>query len=260
MLSSTLNGTSHSITVFPTVTSIFPSSGSLAGGTTVSVKGMGLSHFASELVVYVGGVACDVTSSDFTSLTCVTRPRLSLADSIVKSSNLQSITSLSSMVDLLQDNISTLRSQGSPGWWVKMWNANNYYAGNVGKHDRATLSFGWHRSFTLSMFNIFGGDRWATNLGFSTNNLFYVHDAASIFIAPYTGMYTFYVGSDDVGKLYGSTKGVSVNEVLLAHNPSYVATMGNFYQYPSQISLPVALKRGQKYYLRYRNVGNNIVI
>ncbi len=68
-------------------------------------------------------------------------------------------------------------------------------------------------------------------------------------------MYTFYVGSDDVGKLYGSTKGVSVNEVLLAHNPSYVATMGNFYQYPSQISLPVALKRGQKYYLRYRNVG-----
>lgn len=67
-----LSGTPHSMFLFPSISSIFPAIGSVAGGTVLTIIGSGFSKNASRNVVYAGGERCNVISSDFTSIQCST--------------------------------------------------------------------------------------------------------------------------------------------------------------------------------------------
>lgn len=55
-----------------TATSISPSSGSLLGGTLVTISGSGFSYLPSHLQVEIGGTSCQIVSSSFSEIQCIT--------------------------------------------------------------------------------------------------------------------------------------------------------------------------------------------
>jgi hypothetical protein len=252
LFDSTLNGTVHSIVTYPTITSIKPSYGSIAGGTNVVIKGTGFSYSSSEFIVYVGGVPCDITDSHFTSILCTTRPRKTHSDTVGTGLG----ESTMSISEVFGEHINPDRARGSPGWWVKMWNIDDYYRGVDGDSNTVKLSFPWHQKFLLSMYDAFGGYSWTDIFNFNTNHQYFLQESGAVFTAPYAGYYTFFIASDDIGELYASTRGIGVDEFLLAHNPYYVADMGNYYKFSSQISDPIILQKGEVLYLRFRNVSS----
>jgi len=54
------------------VTSITPNTGSLAGGTRLSIHGNGFSNVMTRNSVTIGGSPCIITSSSYTTITCIT--------------------------------------------------------------------------------------------------------------------------------------------------------------------------------------------
>ena len=239
MYQSTPGGISYTLCVFPSVRTVQPAQGSMAGGQTVTISGSGFSNVPGDMEVYVGGQPCVVQSSDVERLTCVTTARFEATDSAI------------AYGQYLSDSvIPSVRDAGSPGWWVRVWK----YGANVAV-DGPNLEFGHREAFHLSFFDQYGSG-WPSQLGFSTSNLRYTLDAGAIFIAPYAGEYTFFITTDDRGYLYGSADGVGVREVLLCDDSTYSPT-GDFFHKPgSQRSVPVSLAKGQRLYLRFRNVRN----
>lgn len=73
--SSTIAGTPFSVAVLPVVTTVFPNTGSVAGGLKVEINGFGFSTSIDDMMVFVGGVPCDVESTSFDKVVCTTRPR-----------------------------------------------------------------------------------------------------------------------------------------------------------------------------------------
>ena len=55
-----------------TVVGISPSTGSLNGGTTVTISGSGFSYFTTHVQVLLGNCVCVVSSSSFSTITCLT--------------------------------------------------------------------------------------------------------------------------------------------------------------------------------------------
>ena len=55
-----------------TIVSISPSTGSLNGGTTVTISGSGFSYFTAHVQVLLGDCVCVVSSSSFSTITCLT--------------------------------------------------------------------------------------------------------------------------------------------------------------------------------------------
>jgi hypothetical protein len=74
----TLSGTPYSLFLFPSISSIFPAVGSVAGGTSLTISGSGFSKNITKNLVYAGGELCSVTASDFNYIKCTTSP---IADS-----------------------------------------------------------------------------------------------------------------------------------------------------------------------------------
>jgi hypothetical protein len=241
MYQSTLNGTVFNSAVYPTIFAVSPSIGSIAGGTIVTITGSGFS--SRFLEVLVGGFPCSVLTSSVDTITCRTAPRIPHSDVVDAYAN----NYLSSLMSDLQIAISP-RNTGSPGWWVKMWDR---FASRL-DDDTAILSFAWRQRFYFSMYNDYGNN-WHTRLNLNFPSMAYIQDAASVFTAPYAGYYTFYIAVDDIGYLYASSSDIEVNEVLIASNPSYVSSEW-FFKNPSQTSLPIPLAKGEKLYLRFRNV------
>ena len=68
----------NSLSIYPvlfiaaTATGIMPSSGSLLGGTLVTVSGSGFSYLPSHLDVQIGGATCHIESSSFSMIRCRT--------------------------------------------------------------------------------------------------------------------------------------------------------------------------------------------
>ena len=241
----TLVGTVYSLCVFPAIESITPDTGSLAGGTMVTIKGYGFDTIAARFVVYVGGVPCDVTSSAQNVIFCTTRP---------VSSSLSSFLTPSYQFRNPHMVWNTTRGFGSPGWWVKMWDYSSYQSNRVGIDKYAVQAFGWRDNMYMSLYYQYGSS-WPSTLGYdsTSSTYFYAADVASTFVAPYTGYYTFHICTDDVGTLYMSKVGVGIAETKLAYCSSWCSN-GNFWLFPTQISQAVPLKRGERIYLRIRTV------
>ena len=66
--------------------------------------------------------------------------------------------------------------------------------------------------------------------------------------APLTGDYTFYIAADDRGELWLSTDDNPANKELVAESYYWVAGR-DWDFYPSQVSLPIYLQAGRRYYL-----------
>ena len=69
------------LTMYLSVSSITPATGSLAGGTTLTVTGEGFSVHTADMSVSVCGEPCDIvaSASSSSSLKCVTRPSPAVA-------------------------------------------------------------------------------------------------------------------------------------------------------------------------------------
>ena len=246
---SSLHGISYSVCLLPSISSISPSLGSIGGGTTVTIKGTGFSINKDLLQVYVGGYDCQVISSDTTTISCITSPKIS-------SSTIYTLFQSNNLISTINNpNIQiSPRNQASPGWWFKVWDANDVWS-NTLQHDKINFEFGWRQKFYFSLYDYYGWNWYLT----TTTNIMaqspvYAFDAGTIFFAPFAGYYTFYVSSDDYSYLYASSDGMELNEKLLAYNPTY-STSKKFFQFPNkQISTPVPLRKGEKLYLRYRGV------
>eukprot|EP01042_Synura_sphagnicola_P001296 gene1296-1469_t len=243
---STLLGTVFSLALFPAVTSVTPAAGSIAGGTLVTINGFGFSNLPLRLTVYVAGVLCDIQSASNNFITCVTRK-----STIGNPQSLVSPYTNKFINDYLILN--STRSFGSPGWWVKMWNYNDYQNNRVGNDAYVEKSFGWRDNMCFSLYNYFGAD-WPTSLKFPYSywNYFFAADLASSVVVPYTGYYTFYVCSWGEAELYLSYVGVGDSETLLVvtYEYCYDPDMGG----KSSPSKGIALIKGQRIYLRLRCV------
>jgi hypothetical protein len=120
---------------------------------------------------------------------------------------------------------------------------------------RQGLSFGFYYSF---------GKNWPSLANYtsqSTDPLSFAADYYSVLLAPYTGIYFFYMTSDDSAKLYGKLffqekKYYSAETLLLT--TSYSADLTDFYGNGNGVngkkSIGVSLKRGDRYHLRVRLV------
>jgi hypothetical protein len=226
---STLRGTSYSLCLYPTIFSVTPSLGSYGGGTLVTITGAGFSTNKMELHVFAHGSPCLILSSTLTQIICQT-------------------TSINTSM-----NDHNPRRNGSPGWWMRVWSDKDFLSPLP---EKALLSFRWTQKFYFS-FTDYYGSTWPTS-ALEYENMFpnnrYLHDAATVFTASYSGYYQFYIASDDISYLYASDEGIEINEILLAYNPSY-ASEEKYYKNPKQqISSLIPLKRGEKLYLRFRNV------
>ncbi len=74
--------------------------------------------------------------------------------------------------------------------------------------------------------------------------------------APLTGNYTFYITSDDQSELWLSTNADPANKIKIAYLNTAVAP-GAWAIYPSQISAPVYLVKGARYYIEALHKENN---
>jgi hypothetical protein len=236
---SSLAGTVYSVCLFPSVRSVSPRVGSLGGGTLLTILGSGFTHQLSLMTVYAGGVLCDVISSTFDTLTCKTRAVDQLAN--------PSLNSLLFGQSAVTFQANSSRAFGSPGCWVKMW---TYGSANVGK-DSYAVQFPWRTGFYFSMYYEFGGSDWPTTASTGMTTLRFVADISTILVAPYSGLYTFYLSGDDVASLYGHLLSTATEDLLAS---TTYAPGNEFFYFPSQISVAVRLARGQRYALRARTV------
>ena len=244
---STLLGTVYTMCMFPAISSVSPSVGSIAGGTILTIYGFGFDSEISRYAVYAGGVPCDVLSSTDNVIRCTTRKApISLTQY------------LSPSYQFLQSNLilNTTRGYGSPGWWIKIWDYLDNTNKRVGIDRYAKMSFGWRQSMYFSFYNLYGSS-WMSNLNYVSNyyysSTYYAADTASVFIVPYTGLYTFHICTDDYSTLYISTVGIGIAETAIASCPAYCLD-GNFWLYASQISSPIPFEYGDRIYLRIRSV------
>ena len=242
---SSLAGTVHSVTVFPSVRSVSPKEGSIAGGTVLTITGSGFSRDQSELEVFAGGEPCDILTSEITEITCRTR-----SNSVVDNQ-----TALHQLMDSEENVLAETKPRaGSPGWWVKMWNYDDIVNNRVGDNDYVRMSFGWRERMYLSLYYQLGS-QWFNQLNWDSANSrgeYFEMDMASEFIAPYTGYYRFFMTTDDRGYLYASRDGVEVNEVLIARS-YYWARGGEYSKYAEQTSDMIPLDKGEVLYMRARN-------
>jgi hypothetical protein len=80
----------------PTVSAINPPRGTTAGGTVLTITGTGFSSTADENTVVIDGVACVVSASTDTTITCTTgaRPNFVKPTLVVRSNNQNAATTL----------------------------------------------------------------------------------------------------------------------------------------------------------------------
>ena len=249
MFHSSLQGTVYSVCLLPSIADVVPRHGSLGGNTIVTITGSGFSLDAGELEVYVGGLPCKVLSSDTTWIRCAT------ASQPADTAGYQEVVNTlendpSAAVTLLNSS----RKSGSAGWWCKLWNREDRSNGDVGDESAVEMQFGYRQPFYFTLEKLYGSG-WVNSLGFDTTSREYSMDSGSVFTAPYSARYTFYISSDDSAMLYGSFDGININESLLCSS-TYTASFG-FYEESSQISDTIELTKGQEYFLRSRlvNVG-----
>ena len=68
------NGTNPVISIEPEISLVTPQGGSTAGGTVVNIYGGGFSPTPEDISILVDSSSCEVLSSSFTMVTCVTPP------------------------------------------------------------------------------------------------------------------------------------------------------------------------------------------
>jgi hypothetical protein len=248
----TLTGKVYSTSLNPVISSVSPSSGSIAGGTSVKITGSGFSKDMEKLTVFVAGYICDVKSSNFEEITCVTR----------SSDIAQNVNSISSLLvnpsqpnTFLSNNhaLNSTREYGSPGWWIKMWDMSDFNSKRM-RDSNVKVSVGWKGDSFTSFFYLLKTD-WNTYFNYISNNWSpqsFASEMSTYLIAPIEGYYRFYMNADDDAFLYGTfmNKNTPVSRETLLLQTSFIG-WGNIYgNLAKQMTRDIYLKRGQRYKLR----------
>jgi len=235
-----LSGASYTLCLFPQVSKVFPSVGSVAGGTDMTIVGSGFSTNSSNNIVYVGGQRCEVIAADLNTIKC----RTVAVDE-------ESIESFKSNLGYPWKHKSP-RSYGSPGFLV---NIKQIFHNNIGIFNIADPKpFGLHQALSFSLYYDIGMN-WSSHLGYYTygdyNTQLTTADYTTILVAPYSGLYTFYIMSA-IGSatLYGSNYTATdkgVESILVSTTSNYLPNV----QLSNVVkSAGVHLTIGQRYYLR----------
>ena len=262
---SMLSGTAYNLILFPTISKVFPSRGSVAGGTLLTILGSGFNPNTSMNIVYAAGQRCNVLTADFNTLICQT----SSVENSALSSFLSSLNHFEDTVDHSEQKLSfpsshwkynTTRRYGSAGWWVRLWDWNSYQT-NRYHMSNVRVSFGLHQGMQFGLSYDVGGD-WPSKLGYSSANwnwAAFVADYSSLLVAPFTGNYFFYIMDvSDSASLFGakySVAGPVKVTLLVSSSQSSSPTFNLNYQSESiEVSSGVYLTAGERFYLRARVV------
>lgn len=72
LYTTSMSGINYLVAIYPVITGVSPSHGSLAGGTTITITGNGFNNVTNALRVVVGGVKCTVLSATVDTIKCIT--------------------------------------------------------------------------------------------------------------------------------------------------------------------------------------------
>jgi hypothetical protein len=256
---SSLSGRAYSLCLFPAIAKVAPSSGSVAGGTVLTISGSGFSTYnpatkdsINKNQVFASGQPCSVLSATVNTITCVT--------SSVQNSSLAAYIDLynreNARPSVTEWKYNSTRSFGSPGWWINVWDWSSYSSNKFPLSD-VRISFGLKQALSFGFYYDVGSN-WPTLLSYSSkgsNKYHYAADFTTVLIAPYSGNYVFYMDSDDDAILFGSrylydtsfrNDGIG-NEVQLLS--TRYSPRGSFFK---SLDGSLHLERGDKYHLRVR--------
>ena len=249
-----LSGAPYNFILFPNIGSVYPTLGSLAGGAVLTIKGSGFSTNVSNNIVYASGQRCDVLSADFNTISCQTRSVE--ADSM---SSFMSDIQIEDGLPIAPSNTrwkyNSTRSYGSAGWWVKLWDWDAYNA-NKFPNSAVRRSFALHQGMSFGL-NYDVGSDWAGQLGYSSrswDSRAFVADYSTLLVAPFTGVYYFYVMNvDNSVSLYGAPQDSNEEKLLVSATYSYIDSTDRSV---IRESAGVHLSAGDRYSLRARLINS----
>ncbi|HEX3800100.1 MAG TPA: lamin tail domain-containing protein [Verrucomicrobiae bacterium] len=131
------------------------------------------------------------------------------------------------------------------GIYRQLWtNLNANIGSSLSVLTNTSLNPFWPNNPTAAFTKVFTNFETEVNTGM--NN--YGERLRTFVIPPTNGNYTFWIASDDTSQLFLSTDETATNKVLIAQNTGYTDSR-QWTKYPSQVSTPIALRAGYRYYL-----------
>lgn len=240
-----MTGTVFTVALQPSINEVSPASGSIGGGTLLTIRGSGFSKDMSRMTVLAAGRPCEIVTADYEEITCITQE-----GNVTEFSQLVRKSASGVPSFLKTANGTSLRNVGSSGWWVKMWSMADF------QNNRLTdpfvdLQFAFKNEMSFS-FMYWIGSNWPSLLGYSSGvgeQYMYAADFNTVMTAPISGFYRFYMSSDDNGYIYGNKNGAASTLILSTIYRSYE----DLYSSPAgQMSGNIYLNRGERYNLRVR--------
>jgi regulation of enolase protein 1 (concanavalin A-like superfamily) len=136
-------------------------------------------------------------------------------------------------------------SSAAFGVYRQLWtNLNTTLGDNLTVLTNSAYNPNWPNNPVGSFTHIF--TNFETEINSGVNN--YGQRLRAFIVPPMTGIYTFWIASDDTSKLFLGTSENPATAAQIATVTTYTASEG-WLQYPSQQSSPILLQAGYRYYL-----------
>jgi hypothetical protein len=228
-----LQDSSFTITQYPTVSSVSRAAGGYLGGDLLTIRGTGFPNGVEPSVssVSVSGAPCAILSSTTKAIVCRTGAP---ADAFARLGELYS--SGRGFAASVSRNNSL--SYGGRGLLVQIYNDLN--PGTLTKL-KSTPSFPLSPNLTFVQAN--GTVGLGVNAGF-----YYGTRMTGFFVAPYSGLFSFWVKADDQAELRISSSDSPAD--LPANAQATLPYWSSAYDsFPQQISEPLAMFAGRRYYM-----------
>ncbi|XP_071946075.1 fibrocystin-L-like [Antedon mediterranea] len=196
--------------LYTDVTSVSPNTGSLAGGTILTIEGNYFGGNIEQVDVKVGGVACEVLEVTDTVIKCRTGPQPA--------------------------NQTTY--PGNRGMFREVWNKTSVHADFSNANFSTTTS-----DYFSEIIDEFSSPEVPS---FGETDYYYTR-YTGYFVAPYTGEFRLLVDSDDQSQLLFSMSENPDNLTKIAYVTGWSS---NYYKYPEQVSELLNLVGGNRYYVK----------
>ncbi|KXZ43941.1 hypothetical protein GPECTOR_77g37 [Gonium pectorale] len=223
-----VNGTPYHFQLYPEVSSIEPSVGSVAGGTLIKITGRGFPTLDLKLDdvvnVSIAGVPCTIVNSTYDTVFCVSGPKPALAPE-----SAAPIAGLYPGMRGIEYEFYNMSSSRETPTYSNLWRLNKTIlttkTNGTGSY-KATLAHGWEDpNHTVS---------------------YHCTRFKAFFTAPRSAKYRFYVQNDDYGQLNGTwiQDGIELSRMLV--NLSYWTPVDTFFYYSFQGSVPIYLEAAHR--------------
>ncbi|XP_019623376.1 PREDICTED: fibrocystin-L-like [Branchiostoma belcheri] len=199
----------HMFQTYAEVLGVSPATGSLAGGTRLTITGRYFDDTDAPPEVYVGGTPCAVQSMTDNTIECITQAA---------------------------PDLSSPSWPGNRGMQFEQWNNTRVNWGNIaGVTDYTSSRSGYWT-------------KWISNFEFhdTHNQQHFVTRASGYFVPPEDDWYQFYIRSDDQSILYMSKNANKENKTRIAYCDRY---RPGWFNSNSQKSEKMWLEKGKSYYM-----------